>query len=47
MFFAWSARSTPLFALAFALQYTGLLVERWTFFAEATHPQNLYYQKVA
>ncbi len=32
---------------AFIIQYTGLLAERWFFFAEANHPQNLYYQKVA
>ncbi|MEO8508538.1 MAG: DmsC/YnfH family molybdoenzyme membrane anchor subunit [Betaproteobacteria bacterium] len=31
----------------FALQYAGLLAERWFFFAEANHPQNLYYQAVA
>ncbi|MDD4929543.1 MAG: dimethyl sulfoxide reductase anchor subunit [Gallionella sp.] len=30
--------------LAFVLQYAGLLAERWYFFAEARHPQNLYYQ---
>ncbi|MFA6920390.1 MAG: DmsC/YnfH family molybdoenzyme membrane anchor subunit [Gallionella sp.] len=30
--------------LAFILQYAGLLAERWYFFAEAQHPQNLYYQ---
>ncbi|MCX8005453.1 MAG: dimethyl sulfoxide reductase anchor subunit [Burkholderiaceae bacterium] len=34
-------------ALAFAVQYAGLLAERWYFFAEARHPQNLYYQAVA
>lgn len=33
--------------LAFGVQYLGLLVERWSFFAEARHPQNLYYQGVA
>lgn len=33
--------------LAFAIQYLGLLAERWFFFAEANHPQNLYYQSVA
>ena len=33
--------------LAFAIQYIGLLAERWYFFAEAKHPQNLYYQSVA
>jgi DMSO reductase anchor subunit len=32
---------------AFLLQYLGLLAERWYFFAEAKHPQNLYYQAIA
>jgi len=32
---------------AFAVQYAGLLAERWYFFAEARHPQNLYYQAIA
>jgi DMSO reductase anchor subunit len=32
---------------AFAIQYLGLLVERWFFFAQANHPQNLYYQTVS
>ncbi len=31
-------------ALAFAIQYAGLLAERWYFLAQANHPQNLYYQ---
>jgi DMSO reductase anchor subunit len=31
---------------AFLVQYLGLLAERWFFFAEANHPQNLYYQTV-
>jgi DMSO reductase anchor subunit len=39
--------SAVLLATAFALQYTGLLAERWYFFAEARHPQNLYYQAIA
>ena len=26
---------------------SGLLAERWFFFAQANHPQNLYYQAVA
>jgi sulfite dehydrogenase (quinone) subunit SoeC len=34
-------------AAAFVVQYLGLLVERWFFFAQASHPQNLYYQSVA
>ncbi len=29
--------------LAFVSQYAGLVIERWYFFAEASHPQNLYY----
>jgi DMSO reductase anchor subunit len=33
--------------IAFVIQYVGLLVERWFFFAQANHPQNLYYQSVA
>ena len=33
--------------LAFCIQYLGLLVERWYFFADAKHPQNLYYQSIA
>ncbi len=33
--------------LAFIAQYIGLLAERWYFFAEAKHPQNLYYQSIA
>ncbi len=34
-------------ATAFLIQYAGLLAERWFFFAQANHPQNLYYQSVA
>jgi DMSO reductase anchor subunit len=30
--------------LAFVVQFIGLLAERWYFFAQANHPQNLYYQ---
>jgi DMSO reductase anchor subunit len=32
---------------AFAVQYAGLLAERWFFFAQANHPQNLYYQTIS
>ena len=35
-----------LLAAAFIVQYAGLLAERWFFFAEANHPQNLYYQTI-
>ncbi len=31
---------------AFIIQYIGLLAERWFFFAQANHPQNIYYQTV-
>ncbi len=34
-------------AAAFAVQFAGLLAERWFFFAQANHPQNLYYQAVS
>lgn len=33
--------------VAFGVQYLGLLAERWFFFAQANHPQNLYYQSIA
>jgi DMSO reductase anchor subunit len=36
--------SSPVLVAAFVIQYLGLLAERWYFFAEANHPQNLYYQ---
>ncbi|MBF0470365.1 MAG: dimethyl sulfoxide reductase anchor subunit [Gammaproteobacteria bacterium] len=36
--------SLELLLAAFGSQYLGLLAERWYFFAEAKHPQNLYYQ---
>jgi len=32
---------------AFSIQYLGLLVERWYFFIEADHPQNVYYQMIS
>jgi sulfite dehydrogenase (quinone) subunit SoeC len=34
-------------AAAFIVQFAGLLAERWFFFAQANHPQNLYYQAVS
>ena len=40
------AQSTSLLFVAFLVQYIGLLAERWFFFAQANHPQNLYYQTV-
>lgn len=35
-----------LYLAAFLVQYIGLIMERWFFFAQANHPQNLYYQTV-
>ena len=31
---------------AFLIQYAGLIAERWFFFAQAKHPQNIYYETV-
>ncbi len=36
-----------LLPLALVVQAVGLLAERWLFFAQAQHPQNLYYQTVS
>ena len=43
----WSGAPESLLPLAFVVQFVGLLAERWYFFAQASHPQNLYYQAVA
>lgn len=45
--FGLSQAAGGLLVLAFVVQYLGLLAERWFFFAQANHPQNLYYQSVA
>ena len=42
-----SSSTSGLLAVAFLAQYIGLLAERWFFFAQANHPQNLYYQVVS
>lgn len=39
--------SALLLTAAFVVQYTGLIAERWFFFAQANHPQNLYYQQIS
>jgi len=36
--------SATILIIAFVFQYIGLILERWFFFAQANHPQNLYYQ---
>jgi len=35
------------FVAAPIVQWAGLIAERWYFFAEANHPQNLYYRAIA
>ncbi|ANN66984.1 dimethyl sulfoxide reductase anchor subunit family protein [Bordetella bronchialis] len=47
MFGSSLAAPVAILAAAFVIQYLGLLAERWFFFAEARHPQNLYYQRAA
>jgi DMSO reductase anchor subunit len=42
-----AGRRRPCWCWPFAMQYCGLLAERWFFFAQANHPQNLYYQSIA
>jgi len=42
---SWS--SDFLLEAAFAVQFLGLIAERWFFFAQANHPQNLYYQAIS
>jgi DMSO reductase anchor subunit len=43
----WGTGTTFPWLLAAMVQGVGLLGERWLFFAQARHPQNLYYQRVA
>ncbi|WP_177419003.1 dimethyl sulfoxide reductase anchor subunit family protein [endosymbiont of Lamellibrachia barhami] len=44
---AYALESETLPLLAFGIQYLGLILERYHFFTEAQHPQNLYYQSMA
>ena len=39
--------SVMILAIATASMYIGLLAERWYFFAEGNHPQNIYYQTIS
>lgn len=41
-----STGNTEVLIAAFVVQYLGLIAERWFFFAQANHPQNIYYQTV-
>jgi sulfite dehydrogenase (quinone) subunit SoeC len=40
-------RSPLVLTALFLMQYAGLLAERWSFFAEGQHPQNLYYRSIS
>jgi DMSO reductase anchor subunit len=44
---SYALESARLPIAAFVIQYLGLLLERYYFFTEAQHPQNLYYQSIA
>jgi DMSO reductase anchor subunit len=44
---AYAQTNGALLVVALLIQYAGLLAERWFFFAQANHPQNLYYQVVS
>jgi DMSO reductase anchor subunit len=46
LFFS-GADSLLICAAALVLQFLGLLAERWYFFIEAEHPQNVYYQMIS
>lgn len=41
------SRQPAWFVAATLVQFIGLIAERWFFFAQARHPQNLYYQVVS
>ncbi len=47
MLLAWATAAAPLWVVAALLQAPGLLADRWYFFAQAKHPQNLYYQVIS
>ncbi len=46
LFTSISNGNTEVIIAAFVIQYIGLVAERWFFFAQANHPQNIYYQTV-
>lgn len=41
----WATAETPLLWIAAGLQFLGLMVERWVFFAAGNHVQSMYYQR--
>lgn len=42
-----SSAAALVLGAAFVVQYLGLIAERWFFFADAAHPQNIYYQRAS
>lgn len=42
-----ASHSAVALCAAFVVQYIGLIAERWFFFAQANHPQNIYYQTIS
>ena len=47
MFCYAASHASWLLIVGIIVQYLGLIAERWYFFAEANHPQNIYYQVIA
>jgi len=47
LFIGMSTESVFFLFLAFIVQYIGLCAERWYFFAQVNHPQNIYYQTIS
>ena len=47
VFVALASGASGMIFLALPLQVTGAVLERWFFFAQANHAQNLYYQVVS
>ena len=47
LLWALASQTTLPILLAAPLQAPGQIAERWFFFAQAKHPQNLYYQVVS
>jgi DMSO reductase anchor subunit len=47
LIYASQSSSYSLIPISLLIHYCGLIAERWMFFAEANHPQNLYYQRIS
>lgn len=44
---AFNYPNNSLLLFTLLIQYIGLIAERWFFFAQANHPQNIYYQTIS